>query len=312
MDISYEYIRGDMMCMLAWLKKYLKEAMPALYWRYQLMRESHEQKLLRKEIISYLFRSSKKQFQILAHYYNHHLLTAFPYEYVDNYQVANINVYHDKDGYGYVLHQGLKLFFKKSWTDEKIRSYYTGLLIEQDLQSPHCYLNSRIRYPGENDIVADIGAAEGIFSLDIIEHVKYLYLFECDEEWVIPLQKTFSLWNSKVQLVEKFVGNVTNTASVRLDDYFFNREIDFIKVDIEGAERLCIGGAEFCLKNKISKALFCAYHHVDDDVVLSHAIKAYGFQVDFNKGYMLFPLFEPNNLQVPYLRRGVFFASKKR
>lgn len=52
-----------------------------------------------------------------------------------------------------------------------------------------------------NSIVADIGTAEGIFALNIIHSVKKVYLFECDPEWIIPLEKTFAPWINKIEIV---------------------------------------------------------------------------------------------------------------
>ena len=118
-------------------------------------------------------------------------LVVFPYSYTEKYEDMTVAVSRDNDGYPYVVHNGKKLFGPKEWSDEKWCSYYIGLLMEQDKKSPHCYLNSGVALR-KNDVVADIGAAEGIFALDIIDRVKKIYLFECDEKWKVPLSKTFT------------------------------------------------------------------------------------------------------------------------
>lgn len=47
-------------------------------------------------------------------------------------------------------------------------------------------------------MIADIGSAEGNFSLSNIENVKKVYLFESDKEWIEALEATFRPWRDKV------------------------------------------------------------------------------------------------------------------
>ena len=166
-----------------------------------------------------------------------------PYEWIDKYYRKPIQVYHDLEGYPYVMYHGKRLFFKKNLADWEVKSYFYAIQIEQDKKSPHCYLNSKSRIPDKNDIIADIGAAEGIFTLDVIERVKKAYLFECDEEWIEPLRRTFDGYMEKIEIIEKYVSDITNEVSVTLDDFFKDRDITYIKADIEGAEyKMLMGG----------------------------------------------------------------------
>lgn len=72
-------------------------------------------------------------------------LYVFPYPFHEKYKGLGTKVYHDADGMGYVLHCGKKLFFPKEWPEPQIRSYYNGLLAEQDARSPHCYFTDTFR-----------------------------------------------------------------------------------------------------------------------------------------------------------------------
>ena len=46
----------------------------------------------------------------------------------------------------------------------------------------------------------DAGCAEGYTSLEVVEEVDHLYLFECDEAWIEALEATFALWREKVTI----------------------------------------------------------------------------------------------------------------
>ncbi|GMO29781.1 MAG: hypothetical protein Ta2B_10740 [Termitinemataceae bacterium] len=47
---------------------------------------------------------------------------------------------------------------------------------------------------------------------------------------------------SKVVIVNKYVSNITDNNTVTLDDFFCDKEVDIIKADIEGAEKLMLEG----------------------------------------------------------------------
>ncbi len=66
------------------------------------------------------------------------------------------------------------MFFKRSWSEEKIRKYFNELLIEQDIRSPHLYLTNDFNTTEETTI-ADVGVAEGNSSLSVVEKAKSLY-----------------------------------------------------------------------------------------------------------------------------------------
>lgn len=263
---------------------------------------------LKKEIIAYLRQQNSDELKEIEEYLEaRNDLPVFPYSFIEKYKTCSYETFVE-DGYPYVIHNGKKLYGPESWTKEYWEEYYKGLLCEQDEASPHCYMQ-RGRNINPGDIVADVGAAEGIFALDIIERARKIYLFECDDKWIIPLKKTFEPWKDKVEFVYKFVSDNTRGDTVALDDFFENKELTYLKADIEGAERLMLAGGEDSFKNKIRNCLLCCYHLPDDREVIEGILKEYGYAFEENPGYMIFK-YDPNGLEAPYLRKGVVYGTR--
>ena len=122
----------------------------------------------------------------------------FPYPFHDNYSPDSIEVIYDQEkNMRYVLQEGKRLYFKRRWSGKKIQKAYCELMREQDLNSPHRYLTDSFTI-GNEDVLADIGAAEGNFSLAVIDKIHKVYLFEYDNEWIEALKATFAPWRDKV------------------------------------------------------------------------------------------------------------------
>ncbi|MDD3138156.1 MAG: FkbM family methyltransferase [Lachnospiraceae bacterium] len=270
--------------------------------------------LLRKKIVNYLKKRSElsgdPEVQSVIQFLLHNKIEIFPYPFLKKYKNMQIRVYQDSDGYMYVLHNGKKLYGKYSWSEKVFKEYYSFLLSEQNPLSPHCYFTGKDRIPKKGSIVADIGVAEGNFSLDIIESVSKIYMFECDKDWLEPLKRTFQPWLDKVQFVEAFVSDEDTGDNITLDSYFKDKDIDYIKADIEGAEERMLKGGIHTFSSKIKSALLCAYHTNDaESIIIDYATK-HGFLCDINHGYMLFYNGSPLNLAKPFIRRGVIWLYK--
>ncbi len=233
----------------------------------------------------------------------------YPYEYTDSYDQGKIDVMRDTDGYPFVIHSGKRLYLPNGWSREKCQRYYNNLRIEQDKDCTHCYFTDPKRYPDEKDIVADIGAAEGIFGLDVIDRIKMLYLFEGDEKWNIPLSRTFEPWKEKVVIVNKFLSDRDQDNHVSLDNFFAEKDVTYIKADIEGDEEIMLRGAVRLLDSGI-KALICIYHKPGDESSLKEIMTDHGFSVEINPGYLLMTNVD-GLFRNRYLRHGVLFAHKE-
>ncbi len=258
--------------------------------------------------MAFLLGNHDEEMKNIYEYIQTHGITVFPYMWFEKYRADTIQVQMDKEGDYYVMHKGKRLYGKRSWPPDRLRIYYNGLLREQDENSPHRYLKFG-RYPQTGNIVADIGAAEGIFALEIIEHVDKVYLFERDKEWESALRKTFSPWAGKVEIVSQYVGANDNDQEVSLDSYFRDIPLDYVKADIEGSERDMLLGGRRTFAEKIKQCLLCVYHRADDEKELSMSLQSMGFSVQTNNSYMLF-LDDPNGLESPYFRHGVVYAKK--
>jgi hypothetical protein len=163
----------------------------------------------------------------------------------------------------------------------------------------------------EGSILADIGAAEGFFALNNIETIKKIYLFEPDFEWIKPLQATFDPWKEKVEIIPKYISDLSEGDKITLDDFFKDKEKPtFIKADVEGFEIKLLSGATQLMANPSElDIVLCTYHRQDDYEILSKFLSERHFQISHSDGYMIFYL--DKNLASPYLRRGVIRASKK-
>ncbi|MDR0733543.1 MAG: FkbM family methyltransferase [Dysgonamonadaceae bacterium] len=168
-----------------------------------------------------------------------------------------------------------------------MRYTYRGLLIEQDPESAHRYVKSYDELTGKT--LLDIGAAEGIFALDTIEYVKKVYVFECEEEWIEPLQMTFAPWKEKVEFVYKYVSDKNDDRCITLDSFMKGKEQEnlFIKMDIEGAELSALYGARQLLADVPSVTLsVCTYHKADDAKNIPLFLSSFGYRCQFTPGFL--------------------------
>jgi hypothetical protein len=237
------------------------------------------------------------------------LFSIFPYEFIHKYELPNV-LYDNDCKMHYILHKSKKLYMPSEWNESKCANYYKGLCIEQDMDSPHRYEVENYIVK-EGDVIVDIGAAEGIWALENAEKASKIYLFECEEKWIKALQKTFEPYNEKIEIINKFISNVTEENEVAFDDFFNGHKINFVKADIEGTERKFLQGAKNILQNKNDiKLLLCTYHRENDEITLKEILEKYGFATEYSKGYMLFLYSYGKELKEPYIRRGLIRAKK--
>jgi len=251
---------------------------------------------------------NEEQIEALNYLKNNNLCT-FPYSFQTNYSPDTIAVFQDKsNGLKYVICDGKRLYFEKKSSTRGIKRYFNGLAIEQDIMSPHRYLTNNFDLKNE-DILVDVGAAEGILALSVIEKVKKVYLFETDENWIEALKATFSPWKDKVVIINKFVSDRNDADNISLDNFFQDKEIfNFLKIDAEGSEDKILHGCEKLLSVKHPlKIALCCYHRPVDDKIFSELLESKGFSISFSKGYMIYN--DPVYFSPPYLRRGILRAT---
>jgi hypothetical protein len=222
-----------------------------------------------------------------------HGLMYFPYPFALEYKKMPI-VCHFDDRFGlpYVVHSKRNLYFPKSYAynDKKaLEILYKSLVVEQDISSPHRYVKDINRLKGKT--LLDIGAAEAIFSLDAIELVSHVYIFECDDVWIEALNATFAPWKNKVTIVRKYVSDSNDENTITLDRFFEDKDKRnlFIKMDIEGYEQAALRGAANLLReaHDIDFSI-CTYHKKNDVVEIAGMLNSFGFEWEQTEGYFYF------------------------
>jgi hypothetical protein len=283
------------------------------YLQYIKRREMEQLKsILRRYINVYIYiytptdtEEEQNRFDYLKNNLDH--ILPFPFHFSEKHK--SIRVYRDVDSdMGYVLHNDKRLYFMKGADDDQIKRMYASLTIEQEQTSPHRY-ESESFCVKDGDIVADIGASVGDFALSVIDRVKKIYLFEADKKWGGALQKTFAPWKEKVEIINKYVSDVDDEHCIKLDTFFENKPVDFIKADIEGAEQALLRGAKDLLNSQRPlKIVLCTYHYQKDEEVLNQELIENGFQTHFSDGYVLLAL---DKLTPPYLRKALVRGVRK-
>lgn len=243
-------------------------------------------------------------------YIRNHGVQIFPYHFTKKYKQEEIQVFHDNEhGMHYVLQGGKRLYFKRKWSVARIRKSFHDLTLEQDEKSPHRYLSDRFDVD-EDDILADFGAAEGNFTLAVIDRIKKAYLFEYDPEWIEALRLTFKPWQDKVEIVPKFVSDRNDEKHCSGDVFFKDKLVSFLKIDVDGGERGLLRGFEEIIEkaNKMKIAL-CTYHQHDDECEFTAWLQQKNYHVAPSPGYMIFHY--DKKLKPPYIRRALIRATKK-
>ncbi len=221
---------------------------------------------------------------IMRYGYSRHL-----FEFRHEYKADDIDVLFDDDAsHHYVISpNGHRLYFKKGMSADKIRGLYNELLIEQDKRSAHRYFDN----PSELDdyTILDVGAAEGLITLLVIDKIKKAYLFECDPLWSDALRLTFKNYPDKVVIVDRLVSDTTdNWDTTTIDDFMRGQPNDkvFLKMDIEGFEQKALDGASELIENGVDLKFAIATYHSDNDVEsICRIFTTRGYQVKRQLGY---------------------------
>lgn len=219
----------------------------------------------------------------------------------------------------FVIHKGRKLYFPKTRSVEWCKKYYSICVSTEAFlggeymeKQPHQYQSERCKID-RNDILVDIGCAEGLFTLDNIDTIDHAYLFECDTQWYAPLQATFRDSEEKVTIIHKSVGVNDTDSEITLEKALQgNRGRSmFVKMDIEGAEvDVLKGNKQFLTDNNRIKLSVCTYHRLSDAETIKALYEEMGYQYEFSDGYMYLPKFDKRD-SFPYFRKGVLRGWKE-
>ncbi len=270
-------------------------------------------KLLLRDILS---QSDNEKYELELHnLHEFNQLRVFPYKQLrllDN-VVSGLD---STKGMPFVIHAGKHLYFPKSWTQYKALSTYKNYIEVEGIlggnyseKMPHQYQSEDFCVE-DGDVFLDIGSAEALFSLDIIDRVKKVYIFESDSIWFEPLNATFEPYKSKVEIITKHVSDFDDENHIKLSTALrdINAEQLFLKFDIEGSEEKVLKDIEPFLKSSSRiKIACCLYHKKEHEKNINQYFEDLGFTVTFSDGYMLFYY---DKLEFPFFRKGLLRASK--
>lgn len=152
------------------------------------------------------------------------------------------------------------------------------------------------------DVVVDCGANMGLFSAWAATLAKTVYSFEPSNGILPYLEKTSSLYNN-ILIVPHGVGEKEEVLSftecyfscgshfskykinefcldktvydikiISLDQYFINKKINYIKIDVEGAELEVIKGAKNIIKAQHPKMVIACYHIPNELTLVKESI----------------------------------------
>lgn len=235
-------------------------------------------------------------------------------QYVNEFSKSDVK-FDESNGFRYVMFFGKRLYMRNDISVEKIVKIANDLATEQQEHSPHRYLADDFNVCN-GDIVFDVGAAEGNFSLCISDVAREIHVFEYDDKWIEALHKTFDELPTKIKIVKGYVSNVTsdNNKSLTIDDYCIQNgieKIDFLKVDVEGAEQDLLEGARKMINGKrIEKICIATYHKIDDFEKIKEKLIGRGYKVQGSEGYLLFSHISKRieDVRPPYLAKGLMRA----
>lgn len=215
-------------------------------------------------------------------------------------------------GYPYVNFMGKRMYYPKDYKfGLKDGKRYLTNIVENDQYegSPHLYIHDTHKIE-RDDVIVDAGVAEGNFALSYIDIISKAYLIESSESWLDALQLTFRPYKNKVVFVPKMLSDEDSENSITLDTLLQDNKVDFVKMDIEGAEAGALLGGINVLRNNNVKLSVCAYHRQRDAEYIRFILESLGYRISYAQGYMFF-LYDWNIDETLDFRHGVIYGQKR-
>lgn len=264
-----------------------------------LKHQLDDQKLINKIIVDCM---EKRELSCTAElkYLIDNGFSNFPYVQIKRCPIP-LSGFDDINKLPFVCHNGKRLYFSSDYTSETAAEMYRYYIEKENLlggnyteKAPHQYQTEMFKVE-EGDVLVDMGCAEALLSLDVIEKVKHVYLIEGDKKWIPALEATFAPYIHKVTIINKFVDDADSDESIRLRDILQN-EIGnsiFIKMDVEGAEVKVLNDSKDCLKDrKNTKIVCCTYHYNGDYEKITGILDDINYSWTASDGVMLFSCYD--------------------
>lgn len=187
------------------------------------------------------------------------------------------------------------LFWPKSFSIDRLDQVIAETF---DVKDWHYYQKEHTTVDN-NEIILDIGTAEGLFPMTVIEKAKHIYMIEPSQTFYDCLNKTYANFKDKVTIFNVAVGNEDGEISFdenslegmisyetqenvnkininKIDTIFKNNEkITYLKADIEGFEQEMLKGAEWTIKRNKPKIAITTYHTQNDPAEIISLITSF-------------------------------------
>lgn len=255
---------------------------------------SYSHQILLKKLKENYQESEEEDIQeILRNVERHQYVEAYNQDFVDKYrgdleEILKTVQYDSEADMYFGLWNGKKMYYPRGYSAESVAAAINFVKLEQDIHSPHRYLDDTFGVQ-DGDIIIDAGVAEGNFALDAVDKAKKIYLVECEHRWIEALRKTFEPWAEKVVIIEKMLNDTDDEQYVSIDSFVEEGYVNFLKLDVEGAELPSLRGAKRILTDsKNVRCAVCAYHRRNAERDICELLEKYGFHTATTKGYMFF------------------------
>ena len=272
-------------------------------------------KYTNKLFASLISQTSPEEYREEAKYVLENGMVNFPYKQTKVMEDFSSGI-DKKNKLPFVLHKGKRLYFPQTYSLFCCECMYRSYISEECIlgggyreKTPHQYQTENFKVE-EGDVLIDVGCAEALLSLDVIDKVSKVYLIEAEKEWIPALKATFKEYQDKVVIINKFVSDNNSESTITLENILKNENGKkiFVKMDIEGAEVSVLKESQvFLSKRDDIKLACCTYHREHDAEEILSIFESMGYHTEFSEGYMLFLYDE---IKYPYFRHGILRAWK--
>jgi hypothetical protein len=231
-----------------------------------------------------------------------------PFNYVSKYENLHFEINFDSEYYPFIVVNNNEVYFPKGTSAKDLLGSVKTHFIEQDIESPHRYVAPYTIMNGHTAVL--VGASDGLLALDLMDIFEHIFLIEADENWIIPLKKTFKKHlEKKITIIQAFATDINDGSSKRLDDIFkdYIYPIDFLQADVEGAACVLLKGAKNLLTTFSPKLAIACYHTHEESDEISVILGSLNYKISFSQKFVYMWM---QRLKVPFLRNAVLYAVK--
>jgi len=198
----------------------------------------------------------------------------------------------------------MNIYYPKTWEQKTIIANMNAILNEQSYlennTSPHQYKD--LGFFNKEDIIYDVGAAEGLQSKLWVKHAKRIVIFEPDPLVVQCLNKTFEeeLSLNQITIVPEGISQAKFDTDIKGRKYYFDTIISlidrynlpyptYLKADIEGHEKSLIEALnDKSILESLNMIQIMTYHRPEDSNEIPKLLNNFKGKGYFSKGLIWF------------------------